>query len=139
MNANRLIARAEEKAGLLYQTPLAALESWQLHQALGEALMEEIAPQWQGDNEKRSGSKQAFYLSMEYLIGRMVFNNLYCAGMLKEADELLFSNSGGRQSTLATGGKVAVAVDSIDHIFNLVDKASRSALRDEFKDKESLV
>ncbi len=89
MNANRLIARAEEKAGLLYQTPLAALESWQLHQALGEALMEEIAPQWQGDNEKRSGSKQAFYLSMEYLIGRMVFNNLYCAGMLKEADELL--------------------------------------------------
>lgn len=89
MNANRLIARAEEKAGLLYQTPLAALESWQLHQALGEALMEDIAPQWQGDNEKRADNKQAFYLSMEYLIGRMVFNNLYCAGMLKEADELL--------------------------------------------------
>lgn len=37
-------------------------------------------------------------------------------GIWKEADELLFSNSGGRQSTLATGGKVAVAVDSIDHI-----------------------
>ncbi len=89
MNANRLIARAEEKAVLLYQAPLQALESWQLHQVLGEALMEDISPAWQNTRQNRESGKQAYYLSMEYLIGRMIFNNLYCAGMLKEADDLL--------------------------------------------------
>ena len=37
------------------------------------------------------------------------------------------------------GHKKTILKDNIDNIFNLVDKASRSALRDEFKDKESLV
>ena len=89
MNANHLIIRAEEKAGFLFQTRLEDVEPWQLHRALGEALMEDIAPGWQAAMERRAGGKQAFYLSMEYLIGRMIFNNLYCAGMLKEADGLL--------------------------------------------------
>ncbi len=89
MNANHLIIRAEEKAGFLFQTRLEDLEPWQLHRALGEALMEDIAPGWQATMERRAGGKQAYYLSMEYLIGRMIFNNLYCAGMLKDADELL--------------------------------------------------
>ena len=37
------------------------------------------------------------------------------------------------------GHKKTILKDNIDHIFNLVDKASRSALRDEFKEKESLI
>ena len=37
------------------------------------------------------------------------------------------------------GHKKTILKDNIDNIFNLVDKASRSTLRDEFKDKESLV
>ncbi len=89
MNANQLIERAGEKAALLYQTGLQELAPWQLHEVLGAALMEDIAPDWQQTTRRRSGGKQAYYLSMEYLIGRMVFNNLYCAGLLKEADALL--------------------------------------------------
>ncbi|MGJ0341893.1 ribonuclease H [Aliarcobacter cryaerophilus] len=34
------------------------------------------------------------------------------------------------------GHKKTILKDNIDYVFNLVDKASRSALRDEFKEKE---
>ncbi|MBP6289429.1 MAG: hypothetical protein KA355_02300, partial [Aliarcobacter sp.] len=37
------------------------------------------------------------------------------------------------------GHKKTILKDNIDNIFNLVDKASRSALRDEFKDKNTLL
>lgn len=89
MNGNKLILRAESIAGLKFQTALKDLESWQLRLVLGESLMEDIAPLWQRTNELRRHKKQAYYLSMEYLIGRMIFNNLYCAGFLEEADKLL--------------------------------------------------
>lgn len=84
-----MIDRAQQKAQLYYQSDLSNLSSWQLHQVLGEALMEAIAPQWQQDSQRRRQAKQAHYLSMEFLLGRMVFNNLYCAGLLEEADRLL--------------------------------------------------
>ena len=37
------------------------------------------------------------------------------------------------------GHRKTILKDNIDHVFNLVDKASRSVLRDEFKEKESLI
>ncbi|AYJ79969.1 ribonuclease H [Aliarcobacter cryaerophilus ATCC 43158] len=37
------------------------------------------------------------------------------------------------------GHKKTILKDNIDNIFNLVDKASRSALRNEFKDKNTLL
>ena len=36
------------------------------------------------------------------------------------------------------GHKKTILKDNIDYVFNLVDKASRSALRDEFQEKEGL-
>ena len=89
MNANNLIKRAESIASLEFQCSLNKLKGWQLGLVLGEALMEDIAPDWQRTNESRKQNKQAYYLSMEFLIGRMIFNNLYCAGVLEETDELL--------------------------------------------------
>ncbi|NLA54439.1 MAG: glycogen/starch/alpha-glucan phosphorylase, partial [Clostridiales bacterium] len=89
MNANNLIKRAESIASLEFQCSLNKLKGWQLGLVLGEALMEDIAPDWQRTNESRKQNKQAYYLSMEFLIGRMIFNNLYCAGVLEETDRLL--------------------------------------------------
>ena len=87
--AQQMIGRAQEKAQLYFQKPLDQLSAWQLHQVLGEALMAHIAPQWQQDTSNRQKQKQAHYLSMEFLLGRMVFNNLYCAGLLSDAERLL--------------------------------------------------
>ena len=89
MNANQLIFNAEERARTYYRSPLKELAPWQLHEVLGEALMEQIAPNWQRCEQNRCQGKQAFYLSMEYLLGRMIFNNLYCAGVLDEVNAML--------------------------------------------------
>ncbi|MEG1605229.1 MAG: glycogen/starch/alpha-glucan phosphorylase [Clostridia bacterium] len=77
------ILRAEHRISLADARPE------QLHMALGQALMLAIAPDWQKTEEDRAGKRQASYLSAEYLIGRQVYNNLYCAGALEKVDELL--------------------------------------------------
>lgn len=107
MNANNLIQRAESIAVLDFQSTLNKLKAWQLGLVLGKALMEDIAPDWQRTNEQRRQNKQAYYLSMEFLIGRMIFNNLYCAGVLQEADELL----------KAQGIDIRILEDIEDHAF----------------------
>lgn len=38
---------------------------------------------------ERAGKRRAVYISAEYLVGRMIYNNLYCMGLLKEARDLL--------------------------------------------------
>jgi starch phosphorylase len=89
IDSTHMIARAQEKARLYYQQTLQSLGYWQLHQVLGEALMEDIAPVWQATSQRRQHAKQAFYISAEYLLGRLIFNNLYCAGVLEEVAGLL--------------------------------------------------
>ena len=53
------------------------------------AAMEALTPTWVKCEQKRAGKRQAYYLSAEYLMGRMVYNNLYCLGLLEDAKKLL--------------------------------------------------
>lgn len=87
--AQRILARAEQNLTRLYHIDPEQAGALQLHEALSQAVMEEIAPRWKACEEKRSGGKMACYLSAEYLIGRQIHNNLYCAGILEETDALL--------------------------------------------------
>ena len=89
MNAKELIARAE--ALLLTREHIALKEAnaVQLHDALASAAMEALAPAWIGSERARAGKRQAYYLSAEYLVGRMVYNNLFCMGLLEDARALL--------------------------------------------------
>ena len=89
MNAKELIARAET---LLFTREHIALEeasAVQLHDALSSAAMEALAPVWAECEKARAGRRQACYLSAEYLMGRMVYNNLFCMGLLEDAKSLL--------------------------------------------------
>jgi starch phosphorylase len=61
----------------------------ELHSRIGGAVMRAIAEQWEKDTKQEG--RQACYLSMEYLIGRVVFANLMNLGVLQEADALLKS------------------------------------------------
>ncbi len=64
----------------------------QLHNAVARAVMSDIIPLW-NDSEKRHDSKRrAYYLSAEFLMGRAVYNNLYCAELLDEAKEIFSEN-----------------------------------------------
>ncbi len=64
----------------------------QLHNAVSRAVMGDIIPFWNETEKRHSEGRRAYYLSAEFLMGRAVYNNLYCAGLLKEAKEIFAEN-----------------------------------------------
>ena len=84
MNAKELLRQTES---LLLQNDhitLAEASATQLHNALSTAAMNALTPTWVKCEAKRQGHRQAYYLSAEYLVGRMVYNNLFCLGLLDD-------------------------------------------------------
>lgn len=64
----------------------------QLHNAVSRAVMSDIIPLWNETEKRHASGRRAYYLSAEFLMGRAVYNNLYCAGLLKEAKEIFAEN-----------------------------------------------
>ncbi len=59
----------------------------QLHNALGETVMELYSQQWSNARSEHLSKRRAAYLSMEFLVGRAVYNNLLCLGIYNEVNE----------------------------------------------------
>ena len=55
-----------------------------LHNALGRAVMIAVGDNWAKSHARRAGKRKAYYLSAEYLVGRLVYNNLFNLGILDE-------------------------------------------------------
>ena len=64
----------------------------QLHNAVAQTALSLIMPQWRESERRHSEGRRAYYLSMEFLVGRAVYSNLYCAGVLDTASEMLRAN-----------------------------------------------
>ncbi len=58
----------------------------QLHSALGDTVMELYADQWSTARQEHLSKRRAAYLSMEFLVGRAVFNNLLVLGIYDEVN-----------------------------------------------------
>ena len=84
MNGQELMSRAGQIALAKYQKALEEANAAQLHDAVSLAAMEEIAPQWTNDQKSQRSNRYASYISAEYLLGRLVYNNLYAMDMLDE-------------------------------------------------------
>ena len=104
MNAKQLVRDAEQR--LLTETHKTLKEAGaaELHNAISGAAMDALAPLWKKKEEERFSRRQAYYLSMEFLVGRLVFNNLYCMGMLQEVRELL------KEKGLMMGNEIGVGL-----------------------------
>ena len=89
MNAQQLIKCAEARLMAESHKSLIEANAWELHNALSGAAMEAIAPVWAKKEAARFPRRQAYYLSMEFLVGRLVYNNLYCMGLLDSVKALL--------------------------------------------------
>ncbi len=89
MNAKELIRRGETLLMTRDHVTLEQATAVQLHDALASAAMEALTPTWVKCEQKRQGKRQAYYLSAEYLVGRMVYNNLFCLGLLEDTKKLL--------------------------------------------------
>ncbi|MDR0947480.1 MAG: glycogen/starch/alpha-glucan phosphorylase [Ruminococcus sp.] len=72
-----------------YCTDIKNASVHQLHDAVAKTVMGEIADQWQHDTQSRDEHRQACYLSAEFLMGRAIYNNLYCSGLLSEVTDIL--------------------------------------------------
>ena len=89
MNAEELLLRAEERLLAESHKTLREADANELHSAVSGAAMEALAPVWAKKEKERFTCRQAYYLSMEYLMGRMVYNNLYCMGLLQNVQRLM--------------------------------------------------
>lgn len=61
----------------------------QIHNALGEVVMEMLADNWNDSREKHLSTRRACYFSMEFLVGRAVYNNILCLGIYDEVESAL--------------------------------------------------
>ena len=89
MNAKQLVKDAEQRLMTETHKTLNEASAAELHNALSGAAMDAVAPLWKKREDARFPRRQAYYLSMEFLVGRLVYNNLYCMGMLDEVSALL--------------------------------------------------
>ena len=89
MTAQEVLKQTELNLLTNAHVTLEKANAQQLHTALSQAAMQDLSPQWVADEQARQGKRGAYYLSMEFLMGRMVYNNLYCLGLLDEAKKLL--------------------------------------------------
>ncbi|HCC35723.1 MAG TPA: 4-alpha-glucanotransferase, partial [Ruminococcaceae bacterium] len=62
---------------------------YQLHGAIAVAVRELTLPDLEASVEVFKNRKRVYYFSAEFLMGRLIFNNLYCLGILDEVKELL--------------------------------------------------
>lgn len=83
--AETILSRAESALG----QPAAQAEVHNLHNALGEAVMTEILPHWNSCRQAHLQNRRVCYFSMEFLMGRAVYNNLYCLGLLDEMEQAM--------------------------------------------------
>ena len=89
MNAAQLIQDAEQRLYTESHKTLSQASAVELHNAIAGAAMDALTPVWVEKESERFSRRQAYYLSMEYLMGRLVYNNLYCMGLLEEVKSLL--------------------------------------------------
>ena len=89
LNAKQLIRDAETRLMTECHKMLPEASAQELHNAISGAAMDALAPLWAKKEAARAGRRQAAYLSMEFLVGRLVYNNLYCMGLLDEVKALL--------------------------------------------------
>ena len=84
IDADELLICAEAISMARHHVALKDATAVQLHDAISEAVMTAIAPMWADDHAARLNGRRALYLSAEYLVGRMVYNNLFSLGILED-------------------------------------------------------
>ena len=77
-----------------YDTTIENALDWQLHECVSAVVMEDISEKHSASVQKHLGGRRAMYLSMEFLMGRAVHNNLFCAGIYDDVESVL--NAHGR-------------------------------------------
>ena len=87
-NCQNILNWTEAQLKYTYDVSLQEATPQELHEALGQAVMMAISNNWSNAKKARNVERKAFYISAEYLIGRLVYSNMYNLGILDEMKQL---------------------------------------------------
>ena len=83
-NCHEIVKATEAQLKYFHDTTLQGATTYELHDALGKAVMIAVADNWTKSRKLRSTNRKAYYISAEYLVGRMVYSNMYNLGILED-------------------------------------------------------
>lgn len=86
---NKLLSKIDVMSENDYFKSFKDLNVHEMHSVVSKAIMSEIYPKWKTSIENSEKSKKAFYFSAEFLIGRLIYNNLFSLGILKDVKEAM--------------------------------------------------
>lgn len=90
INGTKIVEKAQSYILKTFGKQIADCSAVEVHNALAAAVVDELLGyDWKKSKQAHEKGKTAYYLSAEFLIGRAVFNNLLCLGILKEVKALL--------------------------------------------------
>jgi len=87
-NCLNILKMTEAQLKYTHDVSLREANAQELHEALGTAVMMSISDNWNNSKHTRMHQRKAYYISAEYLIGRLVYSNLYNMGILDEMKQL---------------------------------------------------
>ena len=88
LNCVNILKWTEAQLKYTYDVSLKDATPQELHEALGQAVMMAISDSWSHAKKVRMHERKAYYISAEYLIGRLVYSNLFNLGILDEMKKL---------------------------------------------------
>ena len=88
LNCVNILKWTEAQLKYTYDVSLKEATPQELHEALGQAVMMAISDNWSNAKKARMHERKAYYISAEYLIGRLVYSNLFNLGILDEMKKL---------------------------------------------------
>ena len=80
----RIVQQTEALLRLRHEETLQETTPQRLHECLGEVVMMQINDSWVKTKKRQTAGRRAFYFSAEYLVGRLVYSNLFNLGILDE-------------------------------------------------------
>ena len=83
-DCQNILQWTEAQLKYTYDVSLKDASAEELHEALGKSVMMAISDNWSHSKKTRETQRKAYYFSAEYLIGRLVYSNLFNLGILDE-------------------------------------------------------
>ena len=88
IDCQNILQWTEAQLKYTYDVSLKEASAEELHDTLGRSVMMAISDNWSHSKKTRETQRKAYYFSAEYLIGRLVYSNLFNLGILDEMKKL---------------------------------------------------